>query len=809
MSLLLIDGDGRRQVAEVDFPLALGVARDGSFQVGSAAEAAPAAWLRFDHGRISIQPERSRVPVLYARTPVDNPTWLAPGETLQIGDHILAITEAGGGIVLTRQDEAPAPSSPGPAAPGDDGDALPNFGRKFDAPAGAAPGAARPLVTPMRALAAFFALLIIGSAFVLGASSVRLRIEPAGAEAGLSGFPPPIPVGDRYLALPGTYSVSAAAPGYGNLDGKITVRLHTDETFSFALKKLPGKVTVTTPPVEGATIRVDDKVRAQSPANGIDVEAGKHILRIEADRYLPEVREIEIEGMGKPQSFDIPLRPGWGKLSVQSTPPGADVVLDGKTVGVTPLTLEPMQGEHEIVFRRKGWKPVTRKFAIAANQNLALPPATMEKVDGTLSVKTMPPGATVLVGNRFRGRTPASFPLVSDQEYEVALTRPGFIRETRKVTIRGEETTELSLNLKPELGTVFITTTPPGATLSVNGAARGSATQRLRLQTIPQTITISRPGYLDYRRTLTPSAAIARKLSVRLKTIGQDLKEKDAKGIRSPGGQRMRLVLLERPLRFTVGAPRREAGRRSNETERPVEMTRSFLISEKEITNAEFRKFRSNHNSGTSRGDSLDGADQPVVNVGWEEAARYANWLSQKDKLKPAYRDVGGKLVAVTPAPNGYRLPTEAEWELVARLAGGKRKAPLRYPWGDAMPPPSNSGNYANDGARRLPFAIIGYRDGHAASAPVGSYPANRAGLFDLGGNVAEWCHDFYDASLGATARARDPMGPASGRFHVVKGSSWRSGTITELRLSYRDYSEKPRDDVGFRIARYVDVPKN
>ena len=121
------------------------------------------------------------------------------------------------------------------------------------------------------------------------------------------------------------------------------------------------------------------------------------------------------------------------------------------------------------------------------------------------------------------------------------------------------------------------------------------------------------------------------------------------------------------------------------------------------------------------------------------------------------------------------------------------------------MPPPKKSGNYADDGARRQAFAIPGYADGFPVSAPVGKFAPNGSGVYDLGGNVAEWCHDFYDVpSDNIREPLKDPSGPREGRFHVVKGASWRSGSITELRLSYREYALKPRNDIGFRIVRYV-----
>lgn len=225
----------------------------------------------------------------------------------------------------------------------------------------------------------------------------------------------------------------------------------------------------------------------------------------------------------------------------------------------------------------------------------------------------------------------------------------------------------------------------------------------------------------------------------------------------------------------------------------------------REVTNKEFKEFLSTHDSGSIQGNSLDGDDLPVVQVTWEQAALFCNWLSAKESLPLSYVRQNGELVAAEPLQTGYRLPTEAEWEYVARFNHGT--ASMKYPWGDTFPPPPRSGNFADVSTKDLLASYLaGYNDGYLLTAHPGSFEPSSLGLYDLGGNVAEWCHDYYGIYPYSSQEIYvDPTGPKEGRHRVIKGASWKDGSISELRLSYRDYSLEERNDVGFRIVRYLE----
>jgi len=271
--------------------------------------------------------------------------------------------------------------------------------------------------------------------------------------------------------------------------------------------------------------------------------------------------------------------------------------------------------------------------------------------------------------------------------------------------------------------------------------------------------------------------------------------------IRSADGQTLKLV---EPGRFTMGSERGEQGRRANEMAREVVLSRLFYMGLHEVTNEQFRQFREGHSSGIAGDHTLDNEQQPVVRIGFNDAAAFCNWLSERDGLQPAYRIVNGQYRLIRPVGQGYRLPTEAEWAWVARFAGGRE---LKYPWGGRMPPDPNAGNFADRSARLIVSPVLSvYDDGAPTSARVGTYDANAPGFHDLGGNVSEWTGDGYENFLNRRPGLQtDPLGPENASSRVVRGSSWRHADITRLRLAWRDQADQGRDDLGFRIVRYAE----
>jgi formylglycine-generating enzyme required for sulfatase activity len=657
---------------------------------------------------------------------------------------------------------------------------------------------------------AFFVFLILCVAFVLIAAPVRFTIIPSPDSSSLRGFPPPVKVGDRYLALPGSYYVVAQKEGYRKLKESIKVKYGSDSSLTYKLLKLPGLLEVVSQPVTGAEVLVDGSVIGYTPLSPTELEAGNYELSIVAQRYLPDVQTVEIQGMDIRQSIEVTLKPGWGTLQIESEPEGADVLLNGEVVGQTPLKTEPMRGNYRMELRKEGWQPILDNVKIELGVTLTMPQFEFRKVDGKLELTSEPSGARVMLNNEFRGYTPITLNIISEEDHQLSLSKSGFVTALRSIRVERDKPKIVDIPLEPEYGTVFIISQPVDAELTVDGSkVKGPASQRLRLTALPHTIEVSKTGYESFSTTLTPTVNVSKKLNVQLRSAQEVRNENIQPENTTAEGQVLRRILLSEPVQFQMGTSRRERGRRSNEAQYQVKLTRTFYISETEVTNAEFQKYWQKHDSKDESGLVLNEADQPVTSVSWDQAVAYLNWLSQKDGLPPAYEKKGKKMVAIVPTTTGYRLPTEAEWVFVTRYEGGKSDdmKPLKYPWGSNRNPPKNSGNYADSSAPGfLPIIIKDYTDGYSVAAPVGMFPANAVGIYDLGGNVSEWCHDCYDIHSSSQAKVlSDPTGPATTKYHVVRGASWRHGSITELRLSYRDYSDKFRNDLGFRIARYAE----
>ncbi len=614
--------------------------------------------------------------------------------------------------------------------------------------------------------------------------------------------------GDYYLMRPGKYNLQAARQCFQPLNRPFVVGAEKNQQLKFSLAKQPGQVSFQAHQVDKSTVKlekarvfIDGKQVGQTPVAALEVKPGRRVIEIRTENYLNYQTEIEVEGCEIVQQFDFALIPGWSDITIDSIPRGATVLVNGKSAGSTPLKLELPAGDHELELKAGRFKPWRTRLVVEANHPQVLEPVRLQPADGTLTVRTNPSGANVMLSNTFAGQTPIKLTLSANTTHSIHLSKAGYEKADRKVILNSAESKTLTVRLKPKLGVIHLTVEPADAVIVIDGKPMGKVPRQLRMVAVEHRLEISKKGYEPYRTRITPRPGFAQEIKVALTRL-ETVKKTAISIISAKNGYELTLI---RPRSFTMGSSRREQGRRSNETLRIVKLQRPFYMGVREVTNREFRQFLASHTSGSFKGQNLNRDPYSVVQVTWQQAAQFCNWLSIKESLAPAYISKGGRLIAADPVGTGYRLPTEAEWEYCARFT--KNGAALKYPWGNKYPPTGKAGNFADISAKDLLTSYLQiYNDGYPVTAPPAKFKANGSGLYDMGGNVAEWCHDYYSIyPYNAKKVYTDPMGPKEGKHHVVRDSSWKQAGISELRLSYRDYSSTMRPDLGFRICRYLE----
>jgi formylglycine-generating enzyme required for sulfatase activity len=241
---------------------------------------------------------------------------------------------------------------------------------------------------------------------------------------------------------------------------------------------------------------------------------------------------------------------------------------------------------------------------------------------------------------------------------------------------------------------------------------------------------------------------------------------------------------------FTMGSPDNEAEREADEIRHTVTVS-GFYIASSELTQAQYRAV-TGENPSANQGDNL-----PVENVTWYDAVQYCNALSQRDGLTPAYT-ISGQTVTWNRSANGYRLPTEAEWEFACRAG---------------IATPFNFGGYVEDSDANC-YNAYGYNNNASGSwvngylqhsVAVNSYSPNGLELYDMHGNVAEWVWDWYGAY--GTASASDPAGTSEGNYKTARGGGWNDFP-KHIRSAYRSAfpADVPLYGIGIRLARNAET---
>ncbi|HMJ05812.1 MAG TPA: PEGA domain-containing protein [Chthoniobacterales bacterium] len=520
-------------------------------------------------------------------------------------------------------------------------------------------------------------------------------------------------------------------------------RIFTEEPPAFAT------ATITTEPA-GAMILFGDRMK-RSPARFEGIEPGKHPLRVMLPGFDPIETRIQL-GAGEaanPPAFKL-LR-SKGAIQLSSEPAGVAFELsrEGEPArrGKTPATLRDLPtGVYEVAAQHGEWE-LRDRIEIKRGE---VAQKLFDFATGKIAVTSAPPGAEIFVDGKQRGVAPFELELPAGAHH-LSARIAGWPAEEREVEVEKSKQTTAAFEFAN--GSVKIITAPAGAIVLSDGRELGLT---------PLLLEEVKPGEIAYELRLPGFKPATLRGTVQSK----------------------RQTFLD--ARLEKSAPAARADVWENSLGMRLVRAADFHICVWETRVRDWDAFCQATGRASAAPDFGQSPNDPVVKVNWQDALDFCAWLTLEERRQNLIDE-----------SESYRLPTDQEWSRAVGLNDESGATPEErdgqsrgvYPWGKQWPPPAGAGNFADQtNLRRRGPVIAGYNDGFATTAPCGSFQPNALGLYDLSGNVWEWCADLYKSGS---------------RWGVLRGGSWANSNATELLSSYRNVIDRNERDViyGFRCV--------
>ncbi len=457
-------------------------------------------------------------------------------------------------------------------------------------------------------------------------------------------------------------------------------------------------------------------------------------------------------------------------VSFASQPAGAMAEVDGQPIGETPCSRALPPGAYRVGIKKVRY--------VAHEQMLEVKSGAAPKIEvsltpdfGWLTIETDPVGLPVTVDDEAVGAGPVTAREVSPGAHDIMVSAQDYHQEGRRVVIdRGERETVRIAPVPRNGGINVVAVDQKGnavaATVKVDGRDAGQAYQPITVLQGSHELVVDGGG--------SQWTGTVKVVEEQVLEVSAPLVIRAANSTQQSGS----LLMVEIPAgTFQMGSPSTEVGRDADETQHQVQLSNPFYMSATEITQAQYKLIMGVNPS------KFIGTARPVEQVSWSNAVTFCNELSRRENLQPAYI-IDGDAVIWDRSASGYRLPTEAEWEYACRAGSGQP-----YEGGDDEAALS---------------AMAWYSDNAGGTThEVGKKQKNAWGMYDMHGNVWEWCWDWFgDVS---TSREVDPLGPTSGYRRVVRGGCWGLGKA-QCRSAFRSwhYVYGAECNLGFRVARNV-----
>lgn len=551
-----------------------------------------------------------------------------------------------------------------------------------------------------------------------------INSEPQGAEVWLNnestGEVTPF---RRKLAIGDEVPYRLSLPLYHDEAGMVTVDQPRKE-LQFALRPAFGSVTVTSTP-SGASVFLDEKQVGQTPLTLDCIASGSHSLRLQAPQYAVERRNVSVAD-GQTANVAVTLAARFAEITVQA-PQGAVVTVDGDRKGSGTLSWRQSEGLCDIVVSMAGHRDARRQLEVVAGraQTVQLTP---QPIYGSASVDSDLIDAEIWIDGKQYGVTPNVVERLLVGSHTLVLKKSGYADIQQQFSV--EEGKEASLSVKLPAGrSVQFTSEKPGMQIIVDGKKLGTTPLTAVVGIGHHSVSAMRGGdIIDVRDLDITSAGAPLTMAFR-----------DFNHTFTVNGVQFTMVEVGGGT-FTMGATSEQGSDAWDEETPAHQVTLSdYYIGQTEVTQALWEAVMGS-NPSDHRGDNL-----PVEQVSWDDCQVFIQELNQ----------LTGKQ---------FRLPTEAEWEYAAR--GGRKSRGYKYAGGNNID-------------------SVAWCDGNSGNEthPVATKQANELGIYDMSGNVCEWCSDWCGDYTSSSQS--DPQGPSSGLYRVIRGGCYYN-FARNCRVSYR-----------------------
>jgi len=349
--LFIRDVEGERRVAAGDLPIRVGTSSDCEVRLpGPGGE--PVALIDLLDGMPFVQPVGRAASLALNGETLETSRRLNAGDELRFYGSRIVLAVADGRLVLDVQLEDSAYVTRPPeveadeAVPDEETIAPTAFKRATDTAARVETSRASPLRV---IVGGGLAILLLASYLLFSAKSVQFEIEPAGPDKfSIEGGWFSLPIGDRILLRKGNYTANVEKQGYYDVKQSFVVGDEQSMTVSLRMRRKPGRLLVQVEPAVDAIVTVDEGQVGKAPYGPLELEPGEHSVRVESERFLPFYSVVDMEGLDRLENYHVQLVPRWADVTVESEPSGAMVFAGDQQVGVTPATIELLEGSHEI-----------------------------------------------------------------------------------------------------------------------------------------------------------------------------------------------------------------------------------------------------------------------------------------------------------------------------------------------------------------------------------------------------------------------------------------------------------------------------